>query len=153
MMDAPTAEVLLNLLARESRSLLHYLSEVLPWPMPEDPATLARLERITTEEQRQVTALGRFLVRQRIIPPTLPPFPDFTWINFVALELVLPVLIEEERKAIAQLERDVAAVTDPPALALVNQLLETKRQHLQALEALAAVQAEKAGAQPAAAAT
>ena len=48
---------------------------------------------------------------------------------------------------------DVAAVKDAGALALVNQLLETKRQHLQALEALTAVHAEKAAAQPAAAST
>jgi hypothetical protein len=154
MIDAPTAALLLDVLRRESRSLLQYVSETFPWPTPEGREALTRLEGLIAEERRGLAALGRFLVRHRVIPPPLGPYPqEYTTINFVSFDHLLPLLVEDQRQAIAHLERDRAAVTDAEARSQVEQILSLKRQHLQALEALAAADPEKANAPTAAVST
>jgi hypothetical protein len=137
--DARTAALLQDIVRRESRSLLQYISESFPWTTTEERDALARIEKMVEEERRGATTLGRYLVRQRHTAPYLGPYPtDFTNINFVALEHWLPLLVGYERRAIADLERDLAGLSDAEARPLVQDILETKRRHLAALAALAA---------------
>ena len=83
--------------------------------------------------------LGRYLVRRRITPPALGAYPiNFTSYNFVALDFLLPRLLEHQRADITALERDRVALGDPEARAQVQALLEVKRRNLGTLEALAA---------------
>jgi hypothetical protein len=141
VIDAHSQQVLQDLLRRESRSVLTYVAEAYPWTTWAEEKTLADLQQLIAAEREAVACLGRFLVRQRIPLPYLPPYPaHFTTINFLALEFLLPRLIEQERRSIADLERDLAALKDPAAKAEVEKLLTLKRRHLPRLEELASAQ-------------
>jgi hypothetical protein len=143
-MPAADAQRLLDIVARESRSLLMYVSESFPWPTPQEREVLAQLQKIIAEESETVVGLGRFLVRQRIVPPPLRTYPQaFTSVNYVSLDHLLPMLAAYQREAVARLQREQAALYDAEARAQVGRLIEVKRRHLEALEAMAAAHPQK----------
>ena len=108
---SPAMPLLRSVIRREGRSLLQYVSEAFPWTTPASPiageASAAWPPRSATPSR----ALMRFLRRQHATPPYLGAFPmGFTTINFVSLDHLLPLLVDEQRpRAIADLERDLAA--------------------------------------------
>jgi hypothetical protein len=141
VIDAHSQQVLQDLLRRESRSVLTYVAEAYPWTTWAEEKTLADLQQLIAAEREAVACLGRFLVRQRIPLPYLPPYPaHFTTINFLALDFLLPRLIDYERRSLADLERDRAMLKDPTAQAEVDKLLALKRRHLPRLQELASTQ-------------
>src|SRR5690242_19805271 len=116
MIDAPTYTLLQGLMRREGRSLLQYVREAFPWTNAEEGDALARLRTIIEEEDRSLAALGRFLTRNHRTLPYLGSFPmDFTTLNFVSLDHLLPQLVDSQRRAIADLERDLNNLGDPEA--------------------------------------
>lgn len=141
MIDSHTQRLLQDILRRESRSVLLYVAEAYPWTTSTETKALTTLQQLIADEREAVVCLGRFLVRQRIPLPFQPSFPaHFTTINFLALDFLLPRLIEYERQSIEELERDLAFVKDPAARAEVERLLTLKRQHVPQMEELASVQ-------------
>lgn len=141
MIDSHTQEVLQDILRRESRSVLTYVAEAYPWTTANEEKALRDLQQLIAAEREAVACLGRFFIRKRIPLPFVPAYPiHFTTINFLALDFLLPRLIEQERRSIADLERDLAAVKDPMAQAEVEKLLALKRRHLPQLKELAAAQ-------------
>jgi hypothetical protein len=137
VIDAHTQTLLQDILRRESRSVLMYVAEAYPWATVSEEKALASLQLIIAAQRDAITRLGEFLVRQRVPLPYLPPYPaSFTTINFLALDYVLPRLIEHERQSIAELQRDLPALKDPGARAEVENLLMVKRRHLPQLETL-----------------
>jgi hypothetical protein len=141
VIDAHSQRLLQEILRRESRSVLTYVAEAYPWTTSTRTKELMDLQQIIAAEREAVTCLGRFLVRQRVPLPYLPSYPaHFTTINFLALDFILPRLIEHERQSIADLERDLAAMKAPAARAEVEKLLTVKRNQLPRLEELASVQ-------------
>lgn len=141
MIDSRTQTLLQDILRRESRSVLMYVAEAYPWTTWTQTQTLTALQQLIAEEREAIGRFGRFLVRQRLPLPYLPPFPThFTTINFLALDFILLRSIEYERPSLAALERDVLVVKEPSARAEVEKLLALKRRHLPQLEELALVQ-------------
>lgn len=141
MIDAHTQTLLQNILRRESRSILLYVAEAYPWTTATQTKTLTDLQQLIAAERAAVADLGRFLVRQRLALPFLPSFPaHFTTINFLSLDFILPRLIEEERRSIADLEDDLALLRDAAARSEVEKMLALKRRHLPRLEELASAQ-------------
>lgn len=141
MIDPSTQTHLQNILCRESPSVLMYVAEAYPWTNSTHTKALTELQQLIAAEREAIVRLGRFLVRERIPLPYLPSYPaHFTTINFLALDFILPRLIEHERQSIADLERDLAGVKAPAARAEVEKLLDLKRKHLPQLEELAAEQ-------------
>jgi hypothetical protein len=139
VIDLATQTVLQEILRRESRSLLSYVGEAFPWAGADEGEALSLLRQMVRDEGRAVAALGQFLVRRRIGLPYVGPYPTgFTTINFLALDYLLPRLADAERRAIADLERELALIKDEAARRQVQDLLDVKRRHLPALEALAA---------------
>jgi len=139
MIDAAGYAVLQGIVKRESRSLLQYVHDSFPWTPPGERPALDDVRRYAVEQQAGIASLARWLARRRYPVPLLGPYPGwFTTINYVSLDYLLPLLVDEEQKRIAQLERDGAALGDPDAAALIQALIQTKRQHLQRLEDLAA---------------
>jgi hypothetical protein len=137
MLDDRTARVLDAVVRRESRSLLQYVAEAFPWTTPAEQAALARLQRLIAEERAAVARVADFLQRRRHVAPYLGPYPMvFTNLNFVSLDHLLPVLAEHQQRALAELDRDLAAVTDPGARAVLEKLCAVKREHLAALKTL-----------------
>ncbi len=137
MIDPHTQTVLEDILRRESRSVLRYVAEAFPWINSTEEKSLATLQQVLAAEREAVIGLGQFLLRNRGMLPFLPSYPaSFTTINFLALDYVVPLLVERERRSIAELERDLASVKGPAARAEVEKLLAVKKRHLPELEVL-----------------
>jgi hypothetical protein len=138
MLDAKAQTRLQQLLRRESRSFLQYVREAFPWITPEEKEALAQLHTLIEEERGAIAALAKFLMRHRILVPHLGPYPvAFTNLNFVTLDHLLPLLVDAQRRAIADLEHDLESFTDPECRQELQKILDVKRQHLKTLEALA----------------
>ena len=138
MIDAQSQAVLQTVLRREGRSELMYVAEAYPWAAARGSAARAELQALIREEADALTALARWMTRQRVPLPYLGAFPTgFTTINFIALDYLLPRLRDQQREEVSQLERDVRSVSDPEARAQLESLLGLKRRHLATLEALA----------------
>src|SRR5262245_3880424 len=138
VIDAQSQSVLLDVLRRESRSLLVYVGEAYPWAEDEDSPALVTLRKLVRQESDAVTAVGRFLLRNRVTPPPLEPYPvQFTSWNFIDLKYLLPRLIDAERQSITRLEADLPRL-DEQARPVAADLLAVKRGCLTALERLAA---------------
>ena len=136
-MDPRTQAVLQEAFRRESLSMLRYVGEAYPWTNAEGGAALNRLREIEAEDRAETNALGRFLFRRHVPPSFTGSVPGgFMTINFLSLEHLLPRLVAGQRRAVADLERDAAAVADPAAKAELDKLLAVKREHLAELEAL-----------------
>jgi hypothetical protein len=145
MLDAATRARLQELLRRESRSFLQYISDSFPWTTSEEKDALTQLQLLAEEERQATAGLAKFLARQRLALPYLGSYPvAFTTLNFVSLDHLLPMLIDAERRAIAELEDDLSQFTDHDCRLQVQKLLDMKQQHLKALEALAAAHPETA---------
>ena len=146
MIDAFDALLLQEIAHRESRSILQYVEDVFPWTNAAEQPTLPRIRKLILEEQACTAGLVRFLFRQRVAPPFLGSYPEhFTALNYVSLDYLLPLLVEYQQKAVADLERDRPRLTDSAAAAEVQKILEIKRRHLQELKALAAKQPQAVG--------
>jgi hypothetical protein len=143
VIDPETQAILQDIVRRESRSVLSYIGEAFPWVGAGGAPALSKLRQLSQEENEAVAALGRFLARRRAAVSFLGPYPsNFTTLNFVALEHLVPRLVEYERGSIAELERSLARISDPEAQAQVAILLEVKRRNLSQLETLHAPPAE-----------
>ncbi len=137
VIEPRTAALLQQTFRRESLSMLRYIGEAFPWTVAAGHPALARVAEIVTEDRAATESLGRFLFRRRIPPSFSGAYPSaFTTLNFVSLEYLLPRLVETQRKAVADLENDLAAVTDADAKTELEKLLAVKRLHLTELEGL-----------------
>jgi hypothetical protein len=146
-MNAQTLAVLQGIVRRESLSLLSYVGDAFPWTTTRDAGSLARLRQIVAANKDAVADLGRFLTKLRQPLTFIGSYPsNFTTINFVSLDHVLPKLVESERAGVAALERDMHALTDKDARAQAEKLLAVKKQQLESLEFLAASHAKAAAA-------
>jgi hypothetical protein len=143
VIDARTRTLLQQTFRRESLSMLRYIGEAFPWTVAAGHPALERVAEIVAEDRAATEALGRFLFRRRIPPSFSGAYPSgFTTMNFLSLEYLLPRLVDTQRKAVADLECDVAAVTDADAKVELEKLLAVKRFHLQELEGLKVPQGE-----------
>lgn len=145
MIDAQTETYMQEILHRESRSLLSYAAEAYPWTTSQGGEVLDFLQQLIAEEKEALAHLGRFLVRRRIPLPYLGSYPTaFTTMNFIALEWLLPRLVAEQHRSLANLEAELHGIHDADARAVVEKLLAVKRRHLPALESFAGAHAQPA---------
>jgi hypothetical protein len=143
VIDAASLAVIDNIVRREKRSLLQYVSDAFPWTTAEEQRALGQFRKLVQEEAQEAANLVDFLRGQRHVLPYVGTYPEaFTSINYVSLEHVLPLLIEHERRGIFDLERDLRGIHDSQASDLVQGFLDMKRRHLQALEVMAAAYPE-----------
>ncbi len=139
MTDGVSQLVLQRVLRRQGRSLLQYVREAFPWARAGADKALAELLDVIEEDRQALAELGRFLARRRVPLPYIGSFPaDFTTVNFVALDYLLPRLLEEQRREVGALEADLAAAADADARAELTRLLDSKRRHLGVLGRLEA---------------
>jgi hypothetical protein len=143
VIDAQSLPVLQELVRRESRSLLQYIHDSFPWTPENEQPALAQLRQFAEEERESAAALGRWLARNRQMVPNLGAYPSgFTTINYASLDYVLPKVAKHEREGLARLDQDLTAIKDAAARALVAALIDKKREHLSAVEKLAAAHPE-----------
>jgi hypothetical protein len=139
VINAHGLSIALEQVRRDGRSLLQYVDEAFPYtPAAAEPAR-HRLAELAREEQQAVGRLMRFLQRHHVTLPLLGAFPsNFTTINFVSLDHLLPVLVKDERHKIAELERRLASLPESELRRLLWEYLEMKRRHLHVLEEIGA---------------
>jgi hypothetical protein len=143
VIEPRTQALLQEILRREGRSLMLYVWDAYPWTAARGEPDLAELRKLIRAEAEGVAGLGQYLVRRRVPLPVHEPYPvEFTAVNFIALDYLLPRLAEAERDGVAALERDLAGLRDPEARAEVERLLAVKRANLSALATLAAGRTE-----------
>jgi hypothetical protein len=136
-LDSRDATILQGILEREGASLMQYARESYPWTTPEKHRLLARLNELIEEEQKSAAAVARLLAANHVPLPAFGAYPsDFTTVNFISLGYLLPELVESQRRAVGRIEFELLQISDPLARATVQGLLDTKRQHLPALEEL-----------------
>jgi hypothetical protein len=135
VIDAASRIALQNLLRREGRSLLQYISESFPWITPEEQNALARVQQMVAEEREGIRAIVRFLAKHHVVPGPLAPYPmSFTNINYMSLDHLVPLLIDYQKQRIADIQADLARTPDPACRELIEKFLSMKRRHLQSLE-------------------
>src|SRR5581483_1367694 len=130
-MDAASQLLLQQLFLKESCSLLQYVSEADPWVSQKTHGTYELVVALAREEQNELAKIARFLFKHHAMPTTAVSFPsNFTTINMVALEHLLPFLIEYARKSIQELESRRDFVGDLAVRGLVDGYLQMKQKHL-----------------------
>ncbi len=136
-MDHATATLLQDLVKKEGRSLLQYISESYPWAPRKNDSAVPAVAAMAEEERAAAATLVRHLAQNRMQPPYLGAYPmNFTTMNYASLEFLVPQLIRFETKRIAELEKDVHVASDEESQQLLQHMLQMKRRHLTTLTAL-----------------
>jgi hypothetical protein len=137
LIDREAYGLLQDVIRREGRSFLQYAGESYPWSTAKDQATVSKLKQLVAEEREGAAALSRFLIKHKLTPPYLGPYPPyFTSYNYLALDKLVPLLVVHQERTIEALSRDLEALKDGEARKEVQQALAMKKRHLQALQDL-----------------
>ncbi len=128
-------QVLIDVLRRESRSFLHYVRESYPWASVREAALREQILTLADREVEVLARIARFLQSHRVPLPILGTFPTgFTTANFLAARALVPRLLDESRRLLADLNRDLEFVTDDEVRQLLETLRQQKRDIVQTLE-------------------
>jgi hypothetical protein len=138
MIDTRTQALLQDLVRRASRSMLQYVGEAYPWAPNTDGDLLAKVQAVIREEEEAIESLATFLRKKRIPLGYLGSYPqNFTNLNYVTLDYLMPRILDWQRKWVAVLEKDASLIKDAEADAEVFKLVATARRHLDELQKLA----------------
>ena len=133
-----------RLIAMGSTSLLQYISEAVPWSADAAHVAVNQVCAIAHEERDEVARLTRLLQKRHLDLPKTGSYPSqFTTMNFVTIDYLLPRLIAEGQREIAELQGRLRLTSDDEILGWLQGYLGMKERHLQALQALTASQAPK----------
>jgi hypothetical protein len=138
-MDAGSFNLISRLIAMGSGSLLQYVSQSFPWSADPAHAAMKSVRDIAQEEHDEVRRFMRMLQKKHLRLPPMGSYPShFTTINFCSLDFLLPKLIAEHQKEVAEIDSRMHEATDEDIRALAAGYLDMKRRHLQTLIDLAA---------------
>lgn len=133
-MDAGSLSVLSRLAAMGAYSLLQYVGQSVPWSADGKVAARGRILALAEEERTAASQLVRTLQKKRSPIRMMGGFPShFTSGNFVSIDYLLPKLIAEHEKEVAEVEGLMPKIADEEALRLATAYLDMKRRHLQDL--------------------
>lgn len=139
MNDSASIQVVRDVVRREGSSVLQYLHDAYPWGTMRDEEGIAAVESLIAEERDAIVSLTRFLSRHRVAQPRAGMYPaDFTSLNFIGFEYLLPRMIDYEKASEAKLRDAIAAVSDAEARELLVAFADMKKHHLVTLERLRA---------------
>ncbi|MCE9530377.1 MAG: hypothetical protein K8T89_04485 [Planctomycetes bacterium] len=131
MFDAKTQERLREIFRRENRSFLQYIHQASPWSSDGDRGLVEKVNQLATEELEALEKFATWIDAKQVPLPYLGAFPtNFTSYNFVAIRKLLPPLILEQRKELADLEADALAMPDAEVQKQLASILELNRKHL-----------------------
>ena len=134
-MDAGSLTLLYRLVTLGSHSLLQYVSESVPWSAAKSAGALAQIMTMAREEREAAARLMRILQKKHLSPRDHGAYPShYTTMNFVAIDYLLPKLIADNEKEVAEIEARLPQAIDEEAHALTQAYLDMKRRHLQALK-------------------
>ncbi|MFO0863799.1 MAG: hypothetical protein U0744_03930 [Gemmataceae bacterium] len=129
-MEASKQELLRSLVRKEGRSLLQYVAESYPWTKPQDQGLVRRVLALAHVENELLARIIRLLLKLRVGAPPLGAYPQsFTTINFMSLDYLLPLLREDQKKRIADIEMLITQFPDGEVRTLLLELADEKRKH------------------------
>jgi hypothetical protein len=138
MIDAASQSHLRDLFRRESRSFLQYVRDSVPWAAEADRPLAEKLQRLAAEGGAALGRLAAWMEDHNAAPPYLGAYPtSFANYNFIDVRKLVGPLAAARRRELAALEADLAALGDEEARREVGELLESGRQQLAELEAMA----------------
>lgn len=141
-MSAASHDPVCRLVTLGSSSLLQYVSESFPWSARNAASAIDAVVALAHEEGDAVAKLSRWLQKQHVRQPAHGAYPShFTTMNFVAIDYLLPRLIAENERELAEVERIASRAEDDEDHQVVQGFLEMKRRHLQTLKDLTATPA------------
>jgi hypothetical protein len=136
-MDAGSRDAFRRLIALGATSLLQYVSESSPWSLGNSHDALDKVRALAEEDRAEIARFTRWLQKKHERVPLLYSYPShFTTMNFVSLDYLLPKLIVESTREIAEIERLTNAMDDEEARALAAGYLDMKKCHLETLREL-----------------
>ncbi len=136
-MQAKSLHLIYDILAREASSLLSYLSGAWPWSSSKERDSARQLQSLVDDEMQAQRRLGETLRKHRMIPPSARFPMSFTTLHFLALDYLLPKVLNEQQALLVQLEKDQTQLDEAGKEAL-EPFLAMKQQHLEQLTNLTA---------------
>ena len=136
MSDPAVLEALNRLLRVLYRSLPMYLAEGQPWTGRRDDPAEETMRNVVADQREMSVRIADFVMDNRGIVDD-GDFPmEFTDLNFLSLDALLPRLQEYQREDVATIEHVIAWLPpdEPEALALAQEALGQERAHLEMLE-------------------
>jgi hypothetical protein len=129
--------VLNRLLALHHRSLAQYLRFASPtWLRSGDERAQFTLEAIANDQQALVERIGEMIIELGgIVDHGCFPM-HFTGYHDLSFDWLLTKLIEDQRRAIAMIQRGVSSLTLPMAKAIAEEALGAAKGHLESLQEL-----------------
>lgn len=138
-MDAGSVALLHRLVSMGARSLLQYVCQASPWSADSSDSALARVSSIAAQERDATARLTRHLQKKRLPLAPVESYPShFTTLNFVTLSFLLPKLIAEHEREIAEIEGRLPQAKDEEIRTLAEAYLDRKRRDLGTLKEIAA---------------
>lgn len=137
MLDHAAQARIQELFRRENRSFLQYIRQSSPWASFADKPLLDKLNNLADEELAALGALAHWMDSKNIALPYLGAFASkFSSFNFQDVRKLLKPLIAEQRRELADLEKDAKALNSDGSKQM-DVLVELNRKHLAELEGLA----------------
>ncbi len=135
MTGSKMTETLAALYRREMLSLLQYVRQITPYASSADKPLVARLSAMADSEGVGLEGFVNYLDRSRITMPHVGAFASaFTTFNFMAVRKLVPLLVADQKRGLADLERDLATLQPGMARDEVEKLAVRKQEHLTELE-------------------
>ena len=145
MIDARTQALLQDIVRRASRSMLQYIGNSYPWAGDGEAGLLTQVQAVIAEEEQAIEGLAGYLRKHRMGLPYLGSYPqNFTNLNYVSLDYLMPRLLKWQREWVTILEKDATLVANAEAKAEVGKLIAVARRHVEELEKITATHAQAA---------
>jgi len=137
-METDPHHTLVEAYCREMLSFLQYVGQSVPYASPSDRPIVERLCELARSEAAGLDGLADYLGANRMSVPHVGAFPSaFTNYNFIAVRKLLPRLVADEGRGLADLERDATSLPPGKDRDWIEKLSSTKRMHVSELEKLA----------------
>lgn len=137
MIDPATERRLHDIIRREGRSFLQYVSEVDPFTDSRTASAWPVILELAKQERAGVQELITLLRKNHRSIPKLDSYPIlFTTVNFASLEYLLPRLIRDLDERRAALEKLAQEQDEGPVRFHLRGLVETKARQIETLRHL-----------------
>jgi len=134
-MDVCVQSTLERVYRREVLSFLQYVRQTTPYAGPADRPLVARLRELAATEADALERFADWLEDHHMPRPPSGAFPSsFTNYNFVVVRKLLPEVVADHTRALAELEHDLAKLPPGDVRDQVENLAAVKRMHLTELE-------------------
>src|SRR5215471_3997332 len=114
-MHAQNAQRIWLVLQRDISCLFHYLSGAWPWTNRKERDIVSRLQSLLEAEQNEHSHLAAMLRKQRMVPPAASYPAEYSNYHYLALNFLLPQVLEEQKKLLANHQQEREQIVNDPA--------------------------------------